>query len=51
MPPEMRDMCEQLMAGTTPTTMARQFGISRRQMRRRLEEARVYFEAAGLGNS
>lgn len=51
MPPEMRDMCEQLMAGTTPTTLARQFGISRRQMRRRLEEARAYFEAAGLGNS
>jgi DNA-directed RNA polymerase specialized sigma24 family protein len=51
MPPEMRDMCEQLMAGTTPTTLARQFGISRRQIRRRLEEARAYFEAAGLGNS
>lgn len=51
MPPEMRDMCEQLMAGTTPTTITRQFGISRRQMRRRLEEARVYFEAACLGNS
>jgi hypothetical protein len=27
-------MCEQLMAGTTPTTLAQQFGISRRQMRR-----------------
>ena len=51
MPSELRDMCEQLMAGTTPTTLARQFGISRRQMRRRLEEARVFFEAAGLGNS
>ena len=50
-PAEMCDMCEQLMAGTTPTTLARQFGISRRQMRRRLEEARVFFEAAGLGNS
>ena len=40
MPPEMRDMCEQLMAGATPTTLARRLGISRRQMRRRLEEAR-----------
>ena len=51
MPPEMRDMCEQLMAGATPTTLARRLGISRRQMRRRLEEARAYFEAAGVANS
>jgi RNA polymerase sigma factor (sigma-70 family) len=49
MPQNIRQVCSQLMAGATATTLARRMGISRRQMRHLLAEARTRLEEAGLG--
>lgn len=50
MPERLRDICRRLMTGTV-ASVARELGISRHQVRKVLEEARPYFEEAGLENS
>lgn len=47
MPEELRDVCRRLMGGTV-TSVARDLGISRRQVHNRLVSARPYFEKVGL---
>lgn len=47
MPEHLRDICRRLMTGTV-ASVARELGISRHQVRKALEEARAYFEQAGL---
>jgi len=47
MPERLRDICRRLMTGTV-ASVARELGISRHQVRKVLEEARPYFEEAGL---
>ncbi|GAB6185743.1 sigma-70 family RNA polymerase sigma factor [Thermopirellula anaerolimosa] len=49
MPERLRDICRRLMTGTV-ASVARELGISRYQVRKALEEARPYFEEAGLQN-
>lgn len=49
MPPDLREFC-QLLMNETLTSVARIMGISRREGRNRLEEARAYFERAGHGD-
>ena len=51
MPDDVRDLCVRVMDGTTPTQVARQLGLSRRQVRRLLDVARVHLEQAGWNNS
>ncbi len=46
MPADLRDLCRRLMGGTV-TSVARDLGISRRQVRNRLQNARPYLEQAG----
>ncbi len=43
---DLRDLCRRLMGGTV-TSVARDLGISRRQVRNRLRNARPYLEQAG----
>jgi len=50
MPPRLRDMCLRLMNGSE-TSVARDMGVSRRQVRNGIREIRRYFEKAGLGES
>jgi len=47
MPERLRDICRRLMTGTV-TSVARELGISRHQVRKALEQSRPYFERAGL---
>ena len=49
MPPRLRDVCRRL-AASNASAVARQMGISRRQLRKLVAEVRRYFEDAGLGN-
>ena len=49
MPERLRDICRRLMTGTV-ASVARELGISRYQVRKALEEARPYFEEAGLAS-
>lgn len=46
MPTDLRDVCRRLMNGTV-TSVARDLGLSRRQVRNRLQAARPYLEQAG----
>lgn len=46
MPAELRDLCRRLMGGTV-TSVARDPGMSRRQVRNRLQNARPYLDQAG----
>ncbi len=50
MPPHLRDLCVRVIGGETPTALARELGVSRRQFRKMLDEARRYFEQAGFGD-
>lgn len=43
MPADLRDVCRRLMGGTV-TSVARDLGMSRRQVRNRLQNARPYLE-------
>ncbi|GIW81358.1 MAG: hypothetical protein KatS3mg105_3488 [Gemmatales bacterium] len=47
MPHELRDLCRRLMGGTI-TSVAREMGISRRQVRKAMSEARPFLEQAGF---
>ncbi|MGQ9636060.1 MAG: ECF-type sigma factor, partial [Bryobacteraceae bacterium] len=49
MPERLRDICQRLMTGTV-ASVARELGMSRHQVRQAVEEARPYFERAGLEN-
>jgi len=48
MPEEMRNLCRRLMGGTV-ASVARDLGISRRQVRKIIGSARPFFEWAGFG--
>ncbi len=50
MPERLRDICRRLMTGTV-ASVARELGISRHQVHKAVEEARPYFEEAGLENA
>ncbi len=50
MPERLRDICRRLMSGTV-ASVARELGISRHQVRQAIDEARHYFEEAGLENA
>jgi RNA polymerase sigma-70 factor (ECF subfamily) len=47
MPEKMRDLCRKLMGGTV-ASVARDLGISRRQVRKVIRAARPFFERAGF---
>lgn len=47
MPVEMRDLCRRLMGGTV-ASVARELGVSRRQVRKTVADARPFFEEAGF---
>ncbi len=47
MPEEIRDLCRKLMGGTV-ASVARDLGISRRQVRKIIELAKPFFERAGF---
>lgn len=47
MPETMRDLCRKLMGGTV-ASVAREMGISRRQVRKVIRVARPFFERAGF---
>lgn len=47
MPEEMRDLCRRLMGGTV-ASVARDLGVSRRQVRKAISEARPFLEQAGF---
>jgi RNA polymerase sigma-70 factor (ECF subfamily) len=47
MPEEMRDLCRRLMGGTV-ASVARDLGVSRRQVRKTVAAARPFFEQAGF---
>jgi RNA polymerase sigma-70 factor (ECF subfamily) len=47
MPEEMRDLCRRLMGGTV-ASVARELGVSRRQVRKIIRAARPFFERAGF---
>lgn len=48
MPDHLREICRRLMAGQSKALIARELGISRHQVRKAAQEARPYFEDAGL---
>lgn len=50
MPADVRDLCSRVMGGETPAALARQLGISRRQIRRMLDEAGRHLQQAGFEN-
>lgn len=47
MPEEIRNLCRRLMGGTV-ASVARELGISRRQVRKVISKARPFFERAGF---
>jgi RNA polymerase sigma factor (sigma-70 family) len=49
MPDGVRNLCSRVMGGESPTALARELGISRRRVRRMLDEAREHLERAGFG--
>ena len=49
LPPDLQDLCRRLIEGTA-ASLARELGISRRQVRNAIERIRLHFEAAGLGD-
>lgn len=50
LPPELQDICRGLIDGSA-ASVARDLGISRRQVTTAIERIRSYFWAAGLGDS
>ena len=48
MPEPLRALCRRLMEGASPTALARELGISRRRVRRLVDEAGGYLRRAGL---
>ena len=50
MSPWLREVCRRLAAGNV-TAVARDMGISRRQVRKAIRDIRRHFEQAGLGDS
>lgn len=50
MPTHVRDVCRLVMGGSI-SSAARDLGVSRRQIRNALDEARAYFERAGFGDA
>jgi RNA polymerase sigma-70 factor, ECF subfamily len=49
MPPDLQDLCQRLIDGSE-ASVARDLGISSRQVRQALERIRNHFRAAGLGD-
>lgn len=49
LPEHLRDVCRRVMGGSV-LSASRELGISRRQVRNSLAEARPYFERAGFGD-
>jgi RNA polymerase sigma-70 factor (ECF subfamily) len=50
MPGDVREVCRLLMGGGTVSSVARNLGVSRRQVRKSLASARPFLERAGFGN-
>jgi len=50
LPPELRDLCRRLMSAT-PTSVARDLGVTRRQVRNAIALIRRHLEKAGLEDS
>lgn len=48
--PELRDLCRRLMAGSV-ASVARDLGVSRRQIQKAVGQIRTHFESMGLGSS
>ena len=51
LPAHLAPICSRLMVGMKPAAVARELGISRRQVRKAIEHVRRHFEARGLGDS
>lgn len=49
LPPELQDVCRRLI-DSPAASIARELGISRRQVRNTIERIRSYFESTGLGD-
>jgi len=47
LPPDLQDLCRRLI-DIPAASVAREMGISRRQLRKAIERIRLNFEAAGL---
>lgn len=50
LPQDLQDLCRRLIDGTA-ASVARELGVSRRQVRNAIERVRRHFEAAGLADS
>jgi RNA polymerase sigma-70 factor, ECF subfamily len=48
MPVEVRDLCRRLMGGTTISSLARDLGVSRHQVRRMAASAKPFLEQSGF---